>query len=378
MALLGAFTAPAMGIDFGENSSTTFNTFLSGSAERMLGAPDEAAITRDGQITTGPLSIEKGLDWGLRITHEFDPQWSAIVQIGVSTDDQFTPKTVELQWAYLHSEHSFFGIETTFDVGKKVLPTFRASDYKNVHFIFTTQGPPDSYELIPIHTFSGGEINIEKDLFGTPFGLTLYAGQTTIRSNIGWQEDILIPFEGIIGGKLTTTLLDTDLWAGGLVGAATIKDRAFVTKLDTALDGALPLVPIADIFGTLNIKFYNAGFSKYVGRTEVLGEWHRRAGDDTTAQIDSYYFLLAHNLGRMTPYIAGEVVDQIGAGLLSKQEYKSVTGGLAFAATSSLKLKAEYTKFNMQLAGRNRAIFKTAMPGIEDAGILRFSFSATY
>lgn len=93
---------------------------------------------------------------GLQLDANFTPQLSAVVQAisQLRYDNTYTPS---LEWANIKYE---FSPDSSIRLGRIVMSTFLASDYRNVGYAVPWVRPPlDLYNMMPVDTNDGGDVS---------------------------------------------------------------------------------------------------------------------------------------------------------------------------------------------------------------------------
>ncbi len=97
----------------------------------------------------------------LQLDGKFTPQLSGVVQVisQLRYDNTYTPS---LEWANLKYE---FTPDTSVRLGRIVMSTFLASDYRNVGYAYPWVRPPlDVYNMMPVNTNDGADVSYRSHL----------------------------------------------------------------------------------------------------------------------------------------------------------------------------------------------------------------------
>lgn len=261
---------------------------------------------------TGP-GKTRATDFGLdtmaavQLNGQFSEEWSAVVQVlsARNADGNFEPR---VEWANLKYAVT---PELSLRAGRVGLPIFMASEFRQVNYgNLWVRGPVEVYNLVPVSTVDGANVNYLLQLGGGTLNLRGCYAQTSLKNS-----------------NLTATGSDT-LTARKVAsfaaryerGPFTVRGSYTKTQAEYTLQEVAPMIdglrmlatlgvpgarPLLDttLSSTNHLVFSGLGASYDGGRLILQGEYMQRSNSEGLVnQRKAAYLLGGLRMGKLTPY----------------------------------------------------------------------------
>lgn len=253
-------------------------------------------------------------DWGmdsnlgLQLAAEFNPRWSAVVQVlsDRNYDKTFTP---ELEWAnvkFQFNEHGYVR------VGRVVAPMFMNSESLHTGFAATMiRNPPDVYIHNPINNLDGLDVGYEwsrGDLrFNTRYNTGVYSSKVQTRLAGVTNLDIR--------AQALSATVEYNYWSArcaylmGVVSQTGVVYDQYNSKLQALVDAGVPNAQELKngiSFENVEANFINVGVL-YDDPSAVLFQSEymvRRFNSMSGADTQGWYAMGGYHLGALTPFVS--------------------------------------------------------------------------
>lgn len=253
-------------------------------------------FARRGAGYSGRLSGEVDSLLGFQVTAGFTPSLTGVIQL-VSEQNQDGSYTPRVEWANLK-----YSVTPEFDVriGRMVLPSFLASEYRKVGYANPWVRPPQEvYRLVPVTNFDGID-----------FSRRFHLDDLTITVRGGYGENDA----DVEGGEAKSrrgyslmAILESREWT-----LYSRYNRSELTlafdDLDAFFDGFRMLGPageaVADRYEAEGTKFdiWSVGGRYDRGDWFAMSEWSRSRSRSWIGDFDGWYLSAGLRHGNLTPY----------------------------------------------------------------------------
>jgi hypothetical protein len=343
-------------------------------------------LTQRGAGHTSAWSAEVDSRFGLQLSADVTPRWSAVVQvIYEQRHSGFAPK---VEWANVRYAAS---PRLDLRVGRTVLPSFLASDHRKVGYSSPWVRPPiEVYGLVPITSSDGIDVEHRASYGEFDNRLQIHVGGSTNRSRDG----------GRIEARRAIGVVDTVE-----IGALTL--RAAYQRADLTIESINELFGAFRQFGPAGnaiadrydvddvaLTFFGVGAAYDPGTWFLNGEFGRFQSDSAIGERRAWYVGGGLRRGKWTPYAtiartrpgspltapgldaddfpieAGPVIASLNAALdttlggIPDQQSMSIGTRLDVAPSIALKIQYDYLRLGEGSAG----VLTNLQPGFEPGG----------
>lgn len=252
-------------------------------------------------------------DWGvdsnlgLQLAAEFNPEWSAVVQILADRnyDKSYTP---DLEWANVKWQ---FSEQSYIRLGRVMAPMFMNSETIHTGFSNTMiRNPPDVYAQNPMTNLDGMDLGSEWGLgdarLSTRYNIGVYSGK--VQSKVAGISALDLK------GQTLSAALEYQFWTarsayfwGKLTqtgGAYSNYDRALKDLVDANIANSQSLRNRVQ-FEDINVNFISLGLLYDNPRDLLLQTEYmvRRFGNVSGADSQAWSFMSGYHLNAWTPFV---------------------------------------------------------------------------
>ncbi len=314
---------------------------------------------------------------GVQLTANFSSKFQAVLQVISEQrhDGSFDP---QVEWANLSYEVT---PELTVRIGRTVLPTLMASEYRKVGYAMPTVRPAvEVYNLAPITNSDGIDLTYQTRWDEVTNTLHLLYGQKSTDLPDGFDIDANNAF----------TLANTLEWQDTTLFASYSQAELTTDVLTPFFDGFRAFGPegerLADRFdlNDTTIRITTIGGRYDPGNWFIMGEWAQNRSRSFVGDNRGWYLTGGVRLNALTPYLS--VADLRAKGVLShpglpipqaeplnqalNQLLEGNTGdqsrvavGLRWDFAPSVALKIQYDHIDLRRG--TRGVLSNTQPGFE-------------
>ncbi|WP_347332415.1 porin [Marinimicrobium locisalis] len=314
---------------------------------------------------------------GVQLSSNFTPKFKAVLQLTSEQghDGSFDP---EVEWANVSYNVT---PDFTVRVGRTVLPTFMASEYRKVGYAMPTVRPAEEvYDLVPITNSDGIDIIYQKRFDEVTNTLHLLYGQKSTDLPDGFELD----------ADNAITLANTLEWRETTLFASYSQADLTTDVLAPFFDSFRAFGPqgekLADYFdlNDTTLRVVSLGGRYDPGDWFVTGEWANSRSRSFIGEHRGWYLTGGVRINALTPYLT--VADLRAKGELSHpglpipqaeplnqglnqllygntSDQGRVAMGLRWDFTPDMALKIQYDRLNLRRG--TRGVLSNTQPGFE-------------
>lgn len=392
-ALVLPLTAPPASGDAGEPSWTLngFGTLGVVHSDEEQADFTSGLLAEEGAGYTDPWSAKVDSKVGVQLTTNFASKFKAVLQVisEQGHDGSFEP---QVEWANLSYQVT---PELTVRIGRTVLPTLMASEYRKVGYAIPTVRPAvEVYNLVPVTNSDGIDITYQTrfdDITNTVY--LLYG-----------QKSTQLPDSFDIDANGAFTLANTLEWRSTTLFASYSQADLTTEALKPLFDGFRAFGPegkrLAERFdlNDTSVRVTAVGGRYDPGRWFVTGEWARSRSRSFIDENRGWYLTGGMRFNTFTPYVSlaglrakgplshpglpipqaeplNQLLNQLLEGNTGDQRRMAV--GLRWDFAPSVALKIQYDRIDLRRG--TRGLLSNTQPGFEgDEPVSLFSTTVDF
>lgn len=242
--------------------------------------------------------------FGLQLDAKFSPQLSAVLQVvsQLRYDNTYTPS---VEWANIKYA---FSPDFSVRLGRIVMSTFLASDYRNVGYAMPWVRPPlDVYNMMPVNSNDGFDASYRFHFGEAANTVQGFYGTDNLKS----PGSAYHPAVANNPARDSWGLFDTLEYGPAIFRLAYQKSTLTLDGVNSFFDQFRNFGPqgvaLADKYGSYKVpvSFYGASASYDPGKWFLIGEWGRsKLLPSFMGEQTAWYVSSGYRLGNFTPYVA--------------------------------------------------------------------------
>lgn len=240
----------------------------------------------------------------LQLDAKFTPQFSVVVQAisELRYDNTYTPS---LEWANVKYD---FTPDTSVRLGRIVMSTFLASDYRNVGYAYPWVRPPlDVYNMMPVNTNDGVDVSYRSHLGDASNTIQGFYGVDNLKS----PGNAYNPAIANNPARNSWGIFDTYESGSATLRLAYQHSNLSLDGVNTFFDLFKQFGPqgidLAEKYGTYKtpVTFWGASASYDPGKWFVTGEFgQNKIQPSFMGEQRAWYVSSGYRTGDLTPYVA--------------------------------------------------------------------------